>query len=244
MQGPARAGAEPPRAMWAAGGVAARSRPTPRRHSSAKRMRPRFHCFQASAHRRRLIHWLSSRSTDEVSQRAEVAAPSKEIARQLSNDLARLMSRVRRGIPQHSRYGPPTVWSARRRLIDGPQRSPLGLLVAVPLKGEAAAQNASTGFPKLRRGIWCHLNKNALTSLAGGGGSNGDWGALDRLHKALFRSRWWPLNSRGMFKRNQQTVNAVTPMTCSRDKTLGRLIGDLLPDEHLAPTVASGLFFS
>ena len=32
-------------------------------------------------------------------------------------------------------------------------------------------------------------------------------------------------------------------MTCSRDKTLGRLIGDLLPDEHLAPTVASGLFF-
>ena len=36
---------------------AARSRPTPRRRSSAKRVRPRFHCFQAMARYRRLtIH--------------------------------------------------------------------------------------------------------------------------------------------------------------------------------------------
>ena len=36
---------------------AARSRPTPRRRSSAKRARPRFHCFQAMARNRRLVRF-------------------------------------------------------------------------------------------------------------------------------------------------------------------------------------------
>src|SRR6266498_773142 len=35
---------------------AARSRPTPQRRSSAKRVCPRFHCFQAMARNRRLVH--------------------------------------------------------------------------------------------------------------------------------------------------------------------------------------------
>ena len=48
---------------------AARSRPTPRRRSSAKRVRPRFHCFQAMARNRRLVHSSSLRSTDGVWQK-------------------------------------------------------------------------------------------------------------------------------------------------------------------------------
>jgi signal transduction histidine kinase len=39
------------------------------RRSLAKRVRPRFHCFQAMARSRRLIHWSSARSTDGVSQK-------------------------------------------------------------------------------------------------------------------------------------------------------------------------------
>src|ERR1700678_3845865 len=48
---------------------AARSRPTPRRRSSANRVRPRFHCFQGTARSRRLVHWSSPRNTDGVSQK-------------------------------------------------------------------------------------------------------------------------------------------------------------------------------
>jgi hypothetical protein len=36
---------------------AARSRPTPRRRSSANRFRPRFHCFQTMARSRRAVAW-------------------------------------------------------------------------------------------------------------------------------------------------------------------------------------------
>jgi hypothetical protein len=48
---------------------AARSRPTPRRRSSAKRVGPRFHCFQAIARSRRRVHWSRSRNYDGVSQK-------------------------------------------------------------------------------------------------------------------------------------------------------------------------------
>src|SRR5271168_3800766 len=48
---------------------AARSRPTPRRRSSANRVRPRFHCFQGTARSRRLVQWSSPRNTDGVSQK-------------------------------------------------------------------------------------------------------------------------------------------------------------------------------
>jgi hypothetical protein len=48
---------------------AARSRPTPRRRSSAKRVRPRFHCFQAMARNRRLVHSSSARNADGVWQK-------------------------------------------------------------------------------------------------------------------------------------------------------------------------------
>src|SRR5438128_2032424 len=45
---------------------AARSRPTPRRRSSANRVGPRFHCFQATARNRRLSHSSSARNTEGV----------------------------------------------------------------------------------------------------------------------------------------------------------------------------------
>src|SRR5690242_9933067 len=48
---------------------AARSRPTPQRRSSAKRVSPRFHCFQAMARNRRLSHWSSVSNTDGVWQK-------------------------------------------------------------------------------------------------------------------------------------------------------------------------------
>src|SRR5437879_7617257 len=49
---------------------AARSRPTPQRRSSANRVLPRFHCFQAIARNRRLSHSSSARNTDGVWQKA------------------------------------------------------------------------------------------------------------------------------------------------------------------------------
>lgn len=49
--------------------LAAKSLPTPQRRSSAKRAGPRFHCLQAIARKRRLIHWSSPRNTDGVSQK-------------------------------------------------------------------------------------------------------------------------------------------------------------------------------
>jgi hypothetical protein len=48
------------------------------------------------------------------------AAPSKEIARQLFNDMREAHASCTTRHPQHSRYEPPTVWGAWRRLIDGP----------------------------------------------------------------------------------------------------------------------------
>ena len=48
---------------------AAKSRPTPRRRSSANRVRPRFHCFQGTVRSRRLVQWSSPRNTDGVSQK-------------------------------------------------------------------------------------------------------------------------------------------------------------------------------
>src|SRR5271169_4805289 len=45
------------------------TRPTPRRRSSSTRAGPRFHCFQAMARNRRLIHASSSRNTDGVWQK-------------------------------------------------------------------------------------------------------------------------------------------------------------------------------
>ena len=48
---------------------AAKSRPMPRRRSSAKQVVPRFHCFQVTGRSRRLVHWSRSRSTDGVSQK-------------------------------------------------------------------------------------------------------------------------------------------------------------------------------
>ena len=50
---------------------AARSRPTPRRRSSANRVVPRFHCFQAMARSRRRVHWSRSRNIDGVSQKSK-----------------------------------------------------------------------------------------------------------------------------------------------------------------------------
>src|SRR5260370_137667 len=48
---------------------AVRSRPTPRRRSLAKRVRPHSHCFQATARNRRLVHSSSARNTDGVWQK-------------------------------------------------------------------------------------------------------------------------------------------------------------------------------
>ena len=54
---------------WALPAVcAAKSLPTPRRRSSAKRVRPRFHCFQAMQRKPRLTHRSSLRNTDGVWQ--------------------------------------------------------------------------------------------------------------------------------------------------------------------------------
>src|SRR4051794_3050025 len=70
---------------------AAKSWPTPRRRSSAKRVRPHLHCFQAIARKRRRTHSSRLRNTDGVSQRglaeAEVAPPPNQVARQLLNAL-------------------------------------------------------------------------------------------------------------------------------------------------------------
>src|SRR5690242_4016487 len=49
--------------------LAARSWPTPRRRNSAKRVGPRFHCFQAMARNRRLVHSSSERKVDGVWQK-------------------------------------------------------------------------------------------------------------------------------------------------------------------------------
>jgi len=48
---------------------AARSRPTPRLVSSANRVRPFVHCFQAMARSRRLIPWSTSREPEGVWQK-------------------------------------------------------------------------------------------------------------------------------------------------------------------------------
>src|SRR5262245_49604463 len=45
---------------------AAKARPTPRRRNSTKRAYPYFHCFQAMARNRRLVHSSSARNTDGV----------------------------------------------------------------------------------------------------------------------------------------------------------------------------------
>ena len=66
---------------------AAKSRPTPRRRSSAKRVRPRFHCFQAIARRRRLSPLVKCAQHRGGLAEAEVAAPSNKIDGQLLDDL-------------------------------------------------------------------------------------------------------------------------------------------------------------
>ncbi len=48
---------------------AARPRPKPRLVSSANRVRPSFHCFQAMERSRRLIPWSSSRNSEGVWQK-------------------------------------------------------------------------------------------------------------------------------------------------------------------------------
>src|SRR3954468_1245812 len=48
---------------------AAKSWPTPRRRSSAKRVRPPLHCFQAIARKRRRTHSSRLRNTDGGSQK-------------------------------------------------------------------------------------------------------------------------------------------------------------------------------
>ena len=55
---------------WALPAVfAARCLPTPRRRNAANRTLPRFHCFQTTQRRRRLIHQSSLRKTAGVSQK-------------------------------------------------------------------------------------------------------------------------------------------------------------------------------
>src|SRR5829696_10565637 len=54
-KGESGAVAEPPGAMRGAGGLCRQGAPDPSRRSSANRVRPRFHCCQAIARRRRLI---------------------------------------------------------------------------------------------------------------------------------------------------------------------------------------------
>ena len=82
---------------------AAKSRPTPRRRSSAKRVRPRFHCFQAMARSRRLVHWSSVAQHRRSLAEAEVAAPSNQVDGQLLDDL-------RAGSPRACAASVPGPW--------------------------------------------------------------------------------------------------------------------------------------
>ena len=84
---------------------AARSRPTPRRRSSANLVRPRFHCFQGTARSRRLIHSSSPRNTWSFAE-AEVGAPSFEIARQFFDDLREAAAAGSARQFPHSRFEP------------------------------------------------------------------------------------------------------------------------------------------
>jgi hypothetical protein len=59
---PERAVGEPPRIIAASGGLRGKVPPTPRLVSSANRVRPLFHCFQAMARSRRLVHWSRARN--------------------------------------------------------------------------------------------------------------------------------------------------------------------------------------